>query len=373
MKKWIVFIIILIIAVIGFISIKTEKDTPSADGKPVVKIGVILPLSGNTAFMGESTQHGMLLAAGHLNSDKKFDYKFIFEDNLGESKRTSVLANKLIRMDKVDAILSILDHNANIIAPLASAKKVIHVGESWFPLYTKHKYNFNMAADLAKEARILAEYIKENNASKVALLTMNASGTLGGATLLRDEFKVQNIDVCADVTFNPGERDFKTIISKIERCSPDWYIVMSFAPEVNIIKKQINENVPREVFVSGMDLGGITDQFPLFEGSVFPNLSELPTHLKEEYIQNYGSTSEAFFTVGYEMLTFLTNAFEEVGRATNEKPSPDEVESYLAHLLATSGVAGIITQKNRHFALPVELKTIKNGKMEVYFKYPNDR
>ena len=56
-----------------------KTDTPKTD-KPVVKIGAILPLSGDLAVWGNSEKQGLLLAQEDLPHSTKYSYQLIFDD-----------------------------------------------------------------------------------------------------------------------------------------------------------------------------------------------------------------------------------------------------------------------------------------------------
>ena len=82
-----------------------KTEAPKENTKPVVKIGVILPLSGNNSAMGEASKKAMLMAiADNTKQSNKYNYEIIFEDNQMITSKTAVIANKLININKVDVI-----------------------------------------------------------------------------------------------------------------------------------------------------------------------------------------------------------------------------------------------------------------------------
>lgn len=104
MKKLLVLLIAVTLAVGGYIFfLQGEKNDNNE--KPVVKIGIILPLTGNTSNFGQAYKNGILLAEDNLNKNTKFTYKLIIEDSADNNKVLPAITRKLLDVDKVEAIL----------------------------------------------------------------------------------------------------------------------------------------------------------------------------------------------------------------------------------------------------------------------------
>ncbi len=116
------FIGILVLAVIAF-----SVSAIAAD-KPLIKIGVSAPLTSDNAHLGESMRDAMTMAKENLPADTKFDYEIIFEDDGLEAKRAALAANKLVSVDKVDALVSFSSGTGGVISPIAEQNKKIHFG-----------------------------------------------------------------------------------------------------------------------------------------------------------------------------------------------------------------------------------------------------
>ena len=52
----------------------------------VIKIGAILPLTGNMAYLGESIKKGMDMACAHLNNENTIKIEIIYGDSKGDNK-----------------------------------------------------------------------------------------------------------------------------------------------------------------------------------------------------------------------------------------------------------------------------------------------
>ena len=87
MKKWLLsFCMILALA-----ACDNKKETKQTATKPVVKIGVSLPLTGDMSNIGEVLKGSVEIAKQDLSQrNLKNDYRFIIEDNAMLSKLTNI-------------------------------------------------------------------------------------------------------------------------------------------------------------------------------------------------------------------------------------------------------------------------------------------
>ncbi|MBW3011342.1 ABC transporter substrate-binding protein, partial [Candidatus Woesearchaeota archaeon] len=101
--------------------------TGSSVKEDSVKIGAVLPLTGDAASYGEAARNAMTLAADEINAKggvrgKKI--KLIFEDNMLDASTSLTAVNKLIEIDQVTGLASLSSANTVVICPVAEEKKV---------------------------------------------------------------------------------------------------------------------------------------------------------------------------------------------------------------------------------------------------------
>ena len=85
MKKIIIGIAVIILIVVGISYFGKNSSQPTA--KESIKIGVILPLSGTAALIGEAARNSAILAKESFGKTKN-TYELIFEDDQIDSKKT---------------------------------------------------------------------------------------------------------------------------------------------------------------------------------------------------------------------------------------------------------------------------------------------
>ena len=169
MKRW----LLSLCMILALAACDNKKEEAQEATKPTIKIGAILPLSGDLAVWGNSEKQGLILAQENLPKDLKNKYELVVEDSSNANKNIQHIAQKMISVDKVDAVITMFDPAANIVGPIATANKIIHFGQSWFPQYVTDEYNYNVYADMREEARLIADYLAHKGIKKVYLFTVN--------------------------------------------------------------------------------------------------------------------------------------------------------------------------------------------------------
>lgn len=144
-KKIIGFLALVIVAVVlGFVG-KSIFDAEKAEinERPAVKVGIIYPLSGHAADLGEAAQNAVLLYLDKFEQGQHaFRYQIIFEDSEMSVEKSSDIAKRMIETDKVDVLATLGSEVSNAVVPLASENNVLHFSITTDLAAAKGKYNF---------------------------------------------------------------------------------------------------------------------------------------------------------------------------------------------------------------------------------------
>ena len=339
-----------------------NKQMAQANTKPVVKIGAILPLSGDLAVWGNSEKQGLILAQENLPTTLKNKYELVIEDSSNANKNIQHLTQKMISVDKVDAIVTMFDPAANIVGPMATTNKIIHFGQSWFPQYVTDEYNYNVYADMKQEAHLIADYLAHKGIKKVYLFTVNQTGFIGGTDILKQLLEEQKIEY-RESNFNFGQTDFRTDIVKAGSFNAQAYIIGAFAPEADILTKQLKQINGEDIIITGLDLGLNIANKSLYEGSVFGSPAIPGNSFLSGYKTKYNDENYLFgATVGYISFNAIVHAFEN--SQTKDKQS---VAKFLStdNNIPTIYDEKIIKDKGLIY-IPSELLTIVNDKLVTF-------
>ena len=100
-----------------------DKQNENPQNKPVVKIGVMLPLSGDMAEYGAATKRAIEMVKADTGDTKNY-YKFILEDSGTDTAKASTIIRKLVFTDKIDAVMGYISSTAMVVAPIANENKI---------------------------------------------------------------------------------------------------------------------------------------------------------------------------------------------------------------------------------------------------------
>ena len=95
--------------VLGMTACGGGKEAGGVDGD-TIKIGVVCPISGNSAIAGKYITHGVEVVEEELGGkikikDKEYKIEFIYMDNEASEEKTTNVFQKLIEEEKVIAIV----------------------------------------------------------------------------------------------------------------------------------------------------------------------------------------------------------------------------------------------------------------------------
>lgn len=336
-----------------------------AADKPVVKIGVTIPLTGDLGFMGDGVKNAMMMAKEDMPKDTRFDYELVFEDDMLAPARAASTSNKMISVDKADALVSITSGIGGVVSPIAEQNKVIHFGMASAANVADGDYNFNHWTSPEEEGRLMAAELQKRGYKNIAGLFLNQQGVLA----IRDSFlknlEGTGIKMVTDEIINPGEKDFRTAISKAKASNPDIYMVIFFSPELEIAVKQIKEagiTTP----ITNIEAFSISDQQSLYEGNWYVDAAESSAAFNEKYAQKFGKNPVFGSGNSYDIFNMIVKAYEGTG-AGETKPEHSDVVKTLYTFKDYDGVMGKLSIDDKGVVYsPASVKIIKDGKPVLF-------
>lgn len=248
-KKIWIGIIVFLVALAVFIT----RDNGQED---VVKIGAILPLSGDAATYGKALQRGMELAVKEINAGTGVLNKpivIIYEDSGGDPKTAVSAINKLINVDKVPLIIGDMFSSTTLaiapiaqknkvvlISPTASAQAVPAVGDHIFTIYPSDAYDGEFIGDqllqLWPEIKRVAVVFDQTE----AMITC------------KEAFKLatkQKVRIVTEEVIPPESRDLSFLIPNLINSRPDVIFVAAHMPETMLLIRQARERGMKSRFI----------------------------------------------------------------------------------------------------------------------------
>lgn len=350
---------------VSALSLCTLSFGAYAADKPVVKIGATLPLTGDSAHLGESARDAMILAKESLPKNTKYDYELVFEDDGLEAKKTAAAANKLINIDKVDSIMSFSSGTGGVVSPMAERSKLIHFGLASAQSVADGDYNFIHWTPPAVEGTRFIEELKKQNYKKIAILCMNQQGVLAMRDQLKAQVPAAGIEIVNDQIADPSEKDFRTMIAKAKATNPDAYVLLFFSPQLEILGKQVKEAGVTQP-LTAIESFGLAADPSLFEGSWYVDAADAGKGFNETFEKRFKKQPQLGAPNAYDVVTMIEAAYESAPAKAGEKPAKEDVIKAL-HALQMDGMLGHITIDEKGVvSSPASLKIVKDGKPAPY-------
>lgn len=354
--KWVVGVIVVVAVVaIGYF---VSKGPSEVSAEPI-KIGVVAPMTGDLAFIGEGIKDATLLTKENLGNTR-YSYELIFEDDQMDSKMTASAANKLISVDKVDAIVSFGSGPGNVITPIAEQNKIVHFGIASDDNIAKGNYNFIHWTPPSEENKVFIAELQRRGIKKLGVFESNTQGAAAVIADLREKLKGTGIEIVTDQVFNSGEKDFRSIIAKAKNSGAEIYLLLAFSPELEVLAKQIREAGINTPFTS-IECFELSEQVALFEGEWYVNAADPTEDFTDKFEAKAGKNPTLGAANAYDIFNLVVAATEKVKDST--KPTSDQIVSELTTIKNFSGALGNLSVNEDGIVLSrAAVRMIKDGK-----------
>lgn len=360
-----IFLLILFIILIFGIIFLINQEQNFTNEKPVVKIGVIVPLTKELGFLGESIQNALFLAKEKLPNTTKYDYQFIFEDDQFNSSLTPTAAQKLINIDNVDAIITFSSNTGNVVSPMTQTHGIVHLGIASDVIVANGEYNFIHWTQPEEESRAFVEELKKRNISKFAFIGLNNQGGKVIIDAIKEDIKQTNITLVSEEYHNLTETDFKTHILKAQENNPEIYLLITGSPKLEILTKQIKE-LGITTPLTSIEMFEFTNQPELFEGTWYIQAAEPTLSFQTDYNAKFGKLPEQGSANAYDWFNLLVKSYEELNRPLNEKPTPLSIAKKISNTVNFPGALGPLNvDENGIVRSNAIVKQVKNGKFVI--------
>lgn len=262
MKKALSILLVLVMTLSLF---GCSSGGSSSSGTPdEIRIGVVCPISGQSAIAGKYIMNGIELIAEQLEKEgglevkgKKIPVKFLYEDNEAKPDVTANVYRKLIDQDKVIAIVG-PDMSKCILAggPIAQAAKIPAIGT----FTTNEKvtqigdFLFRACFIDSFQGRVMAQYAAETLGAKTAAILYNNADDYSKGLMenFTKSFEEMGGKVVETQAYGGADvKDFNAQLTKIKAANPEVLFMPNQFGEVPLQMKQA-----RQMGITAQFLGG---------------------------------------------------------------------------------------------------------------------
>ncbi len=363
-------IILISLLVIIFSNCKNEVKNE------YIKIGVILPLSGNMANYGKSIRGALKAMEFILNEKRKEEkaplLKLIFEDNKLEVKEGINAINKLITTDKVLSIIGPFSSSITLgVTPIAEANRIVLItpGATSTDITKAGDYIFRTILSGEYEAKVSASIYKKSFInSKLAIIFINNEY---GVSLKNNFIRSINTDNFIEVPYDANTTNFNSYLTKIKKNKCEVVYLIGYNEMKNIFHQaeQLDLNVKwigtaqlaseRLVSQIGKPANGVI--LPTWELNTNTIKQNNPDFYKKFLELSENSELDAFAINSIDALLALNKVY-----GSNQKITSAELKNKL-YKLNFKGISGNFSfDSNGDVIKKMEIKIIKNGKFIDY-------
>lgn len=187
----------------------------SQSGRPLAKIGAILPLTGEMAAIGNAMRQGMELALAEGGSEH---FQLFIEDDLSLNRIAAVGATKkLIEVKQVSALLNCYTNTISAIGPLLNRAKTVGmvVWDSNQSIARMGEYVFGFGYSTEFAGEDMAGFAKDELAvNRVGVISFHDEWSEVISEAFTKRFAALGGKVVFHEKVTPAETDFRALITR---------------------------------------------------------------------------------------------------------------------------------------------------------------
>ncbi len=233
----------IILIMIVFASFVLWSINAYSENSRTVKVGVILPLTGKLAPMGEVERNAMVLAMEKVNSSSK-RLELIFEDGKGNPTEAATIANRLIDIEKADLLITSTTGASLAVEPITTRAKKNLIAFCMDPdISRKSEYVVRFYEGIKEESDAILKYFATaKGLTKVGVLYVNVPVF---EKVVNDVYlpflKQKKVSVPVVERYALTDKDFRVPVFKMKQAGIDHLILLGYGFEYENIFNQLAE------------------------------------------------------------------------------------------------------------------------------------
>lgn len=347
--------------------------TQPIEGSQPVKIGALLPLSGKNAVYGIEIKNAIVLATEEINAKGGINGKpleVVFEDDAEDATVGVAAMQKLAAVDQVPVVLGPwVSGVALAVAPVAEKNKVVLLAIAIAPaLSGSGEYIFRIQPSAVLYTQKSAEFLREKNIRSAGILFANNDFGKGLKDSFVKDFSQNGGEVIAIESYAAGDADFRSQLAKIKEKKPEIVFIAGYQDTINAIRQMKELGMESQIlagppFESQATIDALG---PLAEGVWYPyhfvagSSNPKAQAYEQAYLKKFGVPTGGFAPLMYDGTHIVANALEKCGEKT------DCIKEQLYRTRYEGASGAIQFDSNGDPELPIVMKTVKNGKFELY-------
>lgn len=351
------------------------------------RFGVMIPLTGPGAVIGEAYKRGLDMAVSEINASGGVGgMKLVpdVQDHKGTAQGGTEAMNQLANIDKVPYVVSSFSSSTLAAQPTAAQNKILLMNAGGPDTSMLNKaYLFNNQVMAPSLMPPLAQYVWGQGKRKAALLTSTDPFGDGNRTAFKAGWAKLGGQVVADELFQIGATDFTAQLAKIRSSNPDVILAVAVGQTLGQIVQQARASGITATIVGPLAtddvirLGGKGAEGFLDDGiAVDPSTTDAGAkHFLDAYKQKYGSYPDWISGTMYESVYLLRDLVQAVQKQGGDPKSGEQLQKALManpqfHNYLSGGTVKI--QADHGIQRDIAIREVKDGKWTVVKTVPPD-
>lgn len=226
----------------------TADELPSGDGDvSEVKLGMLMPLTGDLGEFGGPMRDGGMLAVedinqagGILNDD---DIEMVVQDTETSETAASNAASNLIELEGVPVIIGPAGSGTSMaIIEKSISNEVVQISPSAtspdFTTYSDDGYFFRTCPSDALQGKAMATLAEQEGYETASTLVINNDYGVGFEEVFKQEFENKGGEILNSERYDPKTETFKSIVQNVAEGNPDVIMLVSYPETGSIILKR---------------------------------------------------------------------------------------------------------------------------------------
>lgn len=362
---------------------EAREDEQAASGEPI-RIGILLPQSGNAAVTGRFMTDGYVAAIEEINANggiagRPIEHEIF--DTVGDPQNGVNAFNRFLAGDYHFGLIG-FSAVVTAVAPISEGEDVLLVNSGAPPFnpdamgaHTIHTLNGQ-----DHEMRCAAQYAyNELGARKAGFIYADIAANFEGVQKFAAAFQEAGGEVAGFEGAEQGSPDFRSLLTRLNQQSPDLIYIYTFGPDPGNIMKQMQELgmdamkmgysgavVPQTVEVGGTAAEGFVATIGLFDASSDdPHTQQFLESRKEFINQNDDPAALGFYhATTYDGMEMLATAMEHVAESGGDMEDPRQVQDafYEVGTFEVATGTAVYEEGNPVPEKPFQVQQVTDGK-----------
>jgi ABC-type branched-subunit amino acid transport system substrate-binding protein len=333
-----------------------DRDRWTAPANGVVKIGVIVPTTGPYALLGGSFVKAVQMAADDLKHTK-YRYQLVIRDSGPDPARARPVIEKVIKEDKVIAIVGGVSLIGQVTQPMARKARIPQTCVCTVSSIGDGVYNFtNIPSPEAEAIRWVGE-ARRRGISKIAIISQDYPSINNHVKALKAEAAKDGLLITYEHHFDAGTTDFRGTIAAAKATQPDVYYVEGLNPALEILGQRLLDAKIRNL--SSVVAPSLSTKPELFEGVWYTDSNLRDIGFRKRFEDKYPRVQFAthMMPYAYDSFNMIVQAFEH-----GQNPAV-----YIRNLARYDGTADELVKDpgSGNFKSAPAVWMIRNGKPEL--------